>query len=100
MLYRSCYVLFTLLYFANDQMLYRCVQLAELDAKGKVLPASSGEYKVIQKIAERVIKAVQEGRGGGFQDHVSKCAPTNQTDNFSGAKGGSGFMAVAIRTTQ
>ena len=60
---------------------YCYVQLAELDAKGKVLPASSGEYKVIQKIAERVIKAVQQGRGGGFQDHVRKCAPTNQPDN-------------------
>ena len=66
-----------MLYFANDLMLYCCVQLAELDAKGKVLPASSGEYKVIQKIADRVIKAVQEGRGGGFQDHVRKCAPSN-----------------------
>ena len=89
-----------MLYFANDKMLYCCVQLAELDAKGKVLPASSGEYKVIQKIAERVIKAVQEGRGGGFQDHVRKCAPSIQPDNFPSVEGGSGFMAVAVRTTQ
>ena len=50
------------------------VQLSELEAKGKVLPASSSDYKVVQKIADRVIKAVEAGRGGGFQDHVSKCA--------------------------
>ena len=49
-------------------------QLSELEAKGKVLPASSSDYKVVQKIAERVIKAVEAGRGGGFQNHVSKCA--------------------------
>ena len=49
-------------------------QLSELEAKGKVLPASSSDYKVVQKIADRVIKAVEAGRGGGFQDHVSKCA--------------------------
>ena len=51
-----------------------CAQLSELEAKGKVLPASSGDYKVVQRIADRVIKAVEVGRGGGFQDHVSKCA--------------------------
>ncbi|KAK9837027.1 hypothetical protein WJX81_008114 [Elliptochloris bilobata] len=47
-------------------------QLSELEAKGKVLPESSGDYKVVQRIADRVIKAVEEGRGGGFQDHVSR----------------------------
>ena len=52
----------------------RAVQLAELEAKGKVLPSSSGDYQLVQKIAERVIKAVEAGRGGGFQDHVRKCA--------------------------
>lgn len=50
------------------------MQLAELEAKGKVLPSSSGDYQLVQKIAERVIKAVEAGRGGGFQDHVRKCA--------------------------
>ena len=39
-----------------------------------MLPASSGDYKVVQRIADRVIKAVELGRGGGFQSHVSKCA--------------------------
>ena len=52
----------------------RPAQLAELEAKGKVLPSSSGDYQLVQKIAERVIKAVEAGRGGGFQDHVRKCA--------------------------
>ncbi|KAK9823136.1 hypothetical protein WJX72_000517 [[Myrmecia] bisecta] len=47
-------------------------QLRELESSGKVLPSSASDYKLIHKISERVINAVETGRGGGFQSHISK----------------------------
>lgn len=40
--------------------------------RGKALPADHPDSKLIQKIAERIIAAVEEGHGGGFQKHVEK----------------------------
>lgn len=40
--------------------------------KGKVLPADHPDAKLVQKIAKRIIEAVDEGHGGGFQDHIKK----------------------------
>jgi predicted Zn-dependent protease len=40
--------------------------------RGKALPGDHPDSKLIQKIAERIIAAVEEGHGGGFQKHVEK----------------------------
>lgn len=43
-----------------------------IDNAGKLLPSSSREYKMINQIAERVIDAVRQQNGGGFQKHVDR----------------------------
>lgn len=40
--------------------------------RGKTLPADHPDSALIQKIAERIIAAVEEGHGSGFQKHVEK----------------------------
>eukprot|EP00879_Flechtneria_rotunda_P000699 GHRR01000816.1.p1 GENE.GHRR01000816.1~~GHRR01000816.1.p1 ORF type:complete len:507 (+),score=148.08 GHRR01000816.1:216-1736(+) len=40
--------------------------------KGKVLDADHPDSKLVKKIAERIISAVEEGHGGGFQKHINK----------------------------
>ncbi|KAF6265803.1 peptidase family M48-domain-containing protein [Scenedesmus sp. NREL 46B-D3] len=40
--------------------------------RGKALPPDHRDSKLIQKIAERIISAVEEGHGGGFQKHIRK----------------------------
>jgi len=40
--------------------------------RGKALPADHPDSKLVQKIAERIISAVEEGHGGGFQKHIEK----------------------------
>jgi Zn-dependent protease with chaperone function len=47
-------------------------QLAGFQQKGKLLPSSSREYKMINQIAERVIEAVRQQNGGGFQKHTDR----------------------------
>ncbi len=39
-------------------------QLAEFQAQGKVLKDSHPDYKFVHNIAERVIAAVEKGKGG------------------------------------
>ena len=46
-------------------------QLAGCNA-GKLLPTSSREHKMINQIAGRVISAVRQQKGGGFQKHVER----------------------------
>lgn len=40
--------------------------------RGKALPGDHPDSKLVQKIAERIISAVEEGHGGGFQKHIEK----------------------------
>lgn len=40
--------------------------------RGKALPADHPDSKLVQKIAEHIIAAVEEGHGGGFQKHIEK----------------------------
>eukprot|EP00882_Tetradesmus_deserticola_P000213 GHRQ01000239.1.p1 GENE.GHRQ01000239.1~~GHRQ01000239.1.p1 ORF type:complete len:587 (+),score=236.64 GHRQ01000239.1:206-1762(+) len=40
--------------------------------RGKALPPDHRDSKLVQKIAERIISAVEEGHGGGFQKHIRK----------------------------
>ena len=47
-------------------------QLAGFQQQGKILGESNPDYKMVQKIAKRIIGAVEEQRGGGFQKHVPK----------------------------
>lgn len=40
--------------------------------RGKALPPDHADSKLVQRIAERIISAVEEGHGGGFQKHIRK----------------------------
>lgn len=49
-----------------------CQVLQQPQYRGKALPADHPDSKLVQKIAERIIEAVEEGHGSGFQKHISK----------------------------
>lgn len=40
--------------------------------RGKALPPDHPDVKLVKKIAERIISAVEEGHGAGFQKHIEK----------------------------
>jgi hypothetical protein len=40
--------------------------------RGKALPGDHPDSKLVQKTAERIIAAVEQGHGGGFQKHIEK----------------------------
>ncbi len=40
--------------------------------RGKALPSDNSDVKLVKQIAERIISAVEEGHGAGFQKHVEK----------------------------
>jgi hypothetical protein len=40
--------------------------------RGKALPPDHKDSQLVQRIAERIISAVEEGHGGGFQKHIRK----------------------------
>jgi hypothetical protein len=44
--------------------------------RGKALPPDHKDSQLIQRIAERIISAVEEGHGGGFQKHIRKVRHT------------------------
>jgi hypothetical protein len=45
---------------------------AQPQYRGKALPPDHKDSQLIQRIAERIISAVEEGHGGGFQKHIRK----------------------------
>lgn len=40
--------------------------------RGKALPPHHPDAKLVQRIADRIIAAVEEAHGGGFQKHIQK----------------------------
>jgi Zn-dependent protease with chaperone function len=40
--------------------------------RGKALPPDHSDVKLVKRIAERIISAVEEGHGAGFQKHIAK----------------------------
>lgn len=47
-------------------------QVLNQNYKGKILPESHPDSKLVQRIASRIIDAVEQTHGAGFQDHIKK----------------------------
>lgn len=47
-------------------------QVLNQNYKNKILPADHPDSKLVQKIATRIIDAVEQQHGAGFQDHIKK----------------------------